>query len=126
MEQVDKKTPRYTFWTRQEVYDSLTHRTLVCNYATCPTCQQFPIYGEDECPVCGQALILPDICTGPLEKISHGYRDESENLVCECGCRDMRLDGWYEKPPRLEYVYKCKNGHYIHVTHSSRKINYIV
>lgn len=100
-----KNPPVEAKWFDDVEYDGFLDASVTYKVLGCPTCGDFPLYGRDMCPYCGQRLIIPDIPkTEPSEYV--GCREEN-GLICDCGSRNLILKGHADGRDFYGPLYEC-------------------
>jgi ribosomal protein S27AE len=124
---MDRNIPQPTYWSDDYNYDPFTDGTIHYKIATCPNCKQYPIYGENPCPYCGQALILPKI-DDPEPEIKGGVMADDGKIHCKkCGDTQFHHTSHTDGVDFHEESYTCKKcGNELIVSYKQMKVQYII
>ena len=116
----DNPTP--VEWEEEPDYDLFLDEIVKNHYAACPTCHEWPLYGENPCPYCGQALIVEYPEGAKPEKVESeltGVTKNSDGLnVCDnCGGMEFEIISHIDAKDFYGTDYKCcKCGSKVTVT----------
>ena len=122
---MNKDIPQEVIFTDDWQYDPFLDSGVHYKVATCPNCKNYPLYGENPCPYCGQKLILPKVDRKP-PKVVGGVIDEDGHIVCDCGSKLLTMTSHFDGRKEYGSSYTCENGHRVDVIEKRRRSNVLI
>lgn len=105
--------PTAVEWVNDLVYDPFLDAGVLNHFAACPTCHQWPLYGENPCPYCGQMLIViyPEEARKEktIAELVGVTANDDGGMVCEkCGSTEFEFTAHIDARDYFRNDFRCK------------------